>query len=118
MNGFLDETGNVVAFARSSDPDTSHDAAQSIAPRIRALQMAVLRFAVGAGRFTDPDMNAFFGVTSSTYRTRRAELVERGMIRDTGERRSLNGESGRRHAVWEATSLALATVASDERRAA
>ena len=118
MSGFLDDAGNVVAFARTTDPDTSHEAAQSVAPRIRALQMAVLRFAVSAGRFTDPDMNAFFEVTSSTYRTRRAELVDQGMIRDTGERRSLNGEGGRKHAVWEATSLALATVTSADRRAA
>lgn len=101
---FFDEGGKVLAFARRTDPDTSHEAAEQITPMVRALQIAVLEYAarcVPLG-FTDPAMNEHFGVTSSTYRTRRAELVDMGMIADTGERRSLNG-ARRKHAVWTIT---------------
>ena len=44
-------------------------------------------------------MNDHFNHTGSTYRSRRAELADRGVIIDTG-RRKQRGEGGRNHIVW------------------
>ena len=95
---------HVAAFARIGDPDTSHLAAEDITPRIRILQAAVLSFAASCRPFgfTDPAMNNHFETHSSSYRTRRAELVGMGMIEDSGERVCI-GASGRKHAVWRIT---------------
>ena len=92
------------AVARRGDLETSHLAAEDITPRIRILQAAVLSFAASCRPFgfTDPAMNNHFETHSSTYRTRRAELVGMGMIEDSGERICI-GVSGRKHAVWRIT---------------
>lgn len=98
-----------VTLARTGDPDTSHEAAESISPRLRELQEAVLDFAAGASDgFTDVAMNRHFGTQGSTYRTRRAELVAKGYIRDSGERHTYgeNGK-GRRHIIWQITVAGL-----------
>lgn len=115
---FFDPRGQVVAFARRTDPDTSHAAAAEITPRLRELQLAVLDYAASRGPdgFTDPEMNAHFVTTSSTYRTRRSELVGKGFILDTGRRR-VAGEGGRKHAVWAITlrgENVLAALSRDE----
>lgn len=104
MNDDLFGNDNVKAHARWSDPDTSHAAAEGVTPNLRELQAAVLAFAYRCEPFgfTDPAMNEHFGVQSSTYRTRRSELVEYGLIADTGERVKLGGK-GRAHAVWRVT---------------
>lgn len=101
---FFDATGTVVAFARRSDPNTSHEAATAASPLIRQVRLVVLRYAesCGAPGFTDVALNAHFASHSSTYRTRRRELVDLGMIEDTGERVTV-GDGGRRHAVWRIT---------------
>ena len=89
------------AHARRDDIDTSHEAAEAVTPHIRELQARVLAFAKdrGAAGFTDVDLNRHFGTGLSTYRTRRSELVDKGLIEDSGERVRA-GESGRRHALW------------------
>lgn len=91
------------AHARRGNPDTSREAAEEVTPRIRELQADVLRFAAerGSRGFTDPQMNDHFGVHSSTYRTRRSELVALGYIEDSGIR--VGEGKGRRHAVWRIT---------------
>lgn len=108
---FFDARGTVIAFARRSDPDTSRAAAEAISPRIRKLQFDVLSYAesCGAGGFIDPAMNDHFGVNSSTYRTRRSELVDLGLIADTGQRRTI-GDGGRKFAVWAVTMRGLAML--------
>lgn len=90
---------------RLGDPDTSVEAAEAVSPRIRDLQKKVLRFAeINPDGFTDRDLEAHFLDSGSTYRTRRSELTEMGMIRDSGERRAYgpNG-TGRRHIIWQIT---------------
>jgi hypothetical protein len=101
---FFDALGTVVAFARRTDPDTSREAAEVVSPVIRQVRLAVLQYAesCGAPGFTDVALNAHFASHSSTYRTRRRELVDLGMIEDTGERVTV-GDGGRRHAVWRIT---------------
>lgn len=101
----FDAMGTVVAFARRSDLETSHEAARLVSPVIRQVRLAVLRYAESCGNagFTDHAMNDHFdGHATSTYRTRRRELVDLGLIEDTGARVKLPS-SGRRHAVWRVT---------------
>jgi len=109
-----------MAHARRGNPDTSHEAAEEITPRIRQLQLDVLRFAAlnGARGFTDVELSDYFDVRSSTYRTRRSELVALGLIADSGKR--VGEGRGRRHAVWRITDDGSAKVEGllDLRRAA
>lgn len=88
-------------LSRTTDPETSKEAAASVAPKLSALQERVLTFAVACGPtgFTDREMVKAMGVGSdSTWRTRRSELVKRGLIEDTGiTTREING---RRHTIW------------------
>lgn len=90
---------------RAVDPDTSVEAAESVSPRIRQLQAAVLDFAASSpDGFTDRDLERHFMNSGSTYRTRRSELTERGYIADSGERRTYGaGGTGRRHIIWIVT---------------
>lgn len=91
------------AHARHTDPDTSHEAAEAISPRLRELQALVLAYAyANPSGFIDPEMNVHFETHSSTYRTRRSELVDKGMIEDTGAREQIDGK-GRRFIVWAIT---------------
>lgn len=100
----MDDLFTQSARARRSDPDTSHQAANDISPMLRETQRQVLFFAAKCGRsgFIDPDMGEHFGSITSTWRTRRSELVGFGMIEDTGERATV-GPRGRRFAVWRIT---------------
>jgi hypothetical protein len=113
-----DQTGDIFAYtpppeahARHSDPETSHEAAECVSPHVQRMQRAVLEFAgfaVSADGFTDVSMNRYFQTTGSSYRSRRAELVEKGLIRDSGERHTYgeNGK-GRRHIIWQITLAGL-----------
>jgi hypothetical protein len=98
--------------ARATDPETSHAAAASIAPkRQRATQLAVLELLRKAGPLHDYALIARYDEarighgwppqTRSGLQTRRHELVTAGLVRDSGERILL--ETGRRAILWEAT---------------
>lgn len=101
--------------ARASDPDTSHEAAASITlGQLRARQRDVLHILAGlGGSGTDEEIAAElatpFGRTAygrqspSGIRTRRAELVERGLVVDSQAR--ARTASNRRTTVWELTPL-------------
>ena len=96
-----------IARARTSDPDTSHAAAQSLTPEtLRLSQAAVLDLLRGypAG-LTDQGLAQAYGngwpgpaQSDSGLRTRRAELVRGGLVVDTGRRERL--ASGRQAVVW------------------
>ena len=94
-----------MARARNTDPQTSHDAAKSLTD-VTAIQGYVLR-ALRRPR-TDQELvdayraykNAPPATEDSTIRTRRNELVRRGLVVDTGERRP--SRSGRKAIVWAA----------------
>lgn len=85
--------------ARSTDPDTSLEAAEQAVSKIGKIQKQVLDYFIAAYPFerSDLDMQAHFGNNLSTYRTRRAELVAKGFIADTGSRIF---QQGRRRALW------------------
>ncbi|MFL6864082.1 MAG: hypothetical protein ACJ8DZ_13895 [Allosphingosinicella sp.] len=89
------------AHARRRDPDTSHQAADSVTPELRQMQVRVAEFAKGRGvsGFTDAEMSSVLKDDGSTYRTRRSELTARNIIIDSGERRAW-GDSSRMRIVW------------------
>ena len=99
------------AHARDSDPDTSHAAAESVR-RITETQEAIADLMRHIGRpMTDTEIAYRYGEwrehfgdaiprsSPSGLRTRRSELVERKIVRDSGKRERL---PSRRHAIlWE-----------------
>lgn len=113
-----DQTGDIFAYtpppeahARHGDPETSHEAAESVSPHVARMQRAVLQYAgdpASADGFTDVGLNKAFETTGSSYRSRRAELVAKGFIRDSGERHTYGEEGkGRRHIIWVITLAGL-----------
>jgi hypothetical protein len=99
-----------VPSARPTDPETSHQAAESISEtHLRASQGWVLAVLSYTGPTTDVDLVATYEhfvrtgtqvppQSQSGIRSRRAELVEQGLVYDTGLRRRL--PSGRQAVVW------------------
>jgi hypothetical protein len=87
--------------ARTTDPETSHEAAQSVT-NITPLKHEILQRLVTP--MTDTDLyqllrtNSRLIVTESGVRSRRSELVQAGLVRDTGERVKL--ATGRNAIVW------------------
>ena len=99
-----------VAKARATDPETSHEAAASVA-RISDAQGFILKMLNTHGPLTDEKLwdlyhpadiqiYHFIHMSISGARSRRAELVKAGLVRDSGERRETR--SGRKAIVWEA----------------
>lgn len=94
------------AHARRTDPETSHAAAASISEHnITNGQRAVLQTLRRIGPANDERIVALYTgppQSPSGIRTRRAELVDRGLVFDTEQRVKL--ASGRRAIVWAAAS--------------
>ena len=98
------------ARARLSDPKTSHVAAATITPDLGPIQRLVLQFAAAKGPrgFIDPDMEMRFASHGpSTVRTRRCELVRKGLIMKTDQFRRL-GAHKREFIVWKITATGIA----------
>jgi hypothetical protein len=85
---------------RKDAQDTSVEAAESIAPSVPKIASIVYEYAAmrGTQGFTDEEMNQYFETHKSSYRARRAELVDRGLIEDSGLR--VKGPNGRNMIVW------------------
>lgn len=83
-----------------SHSETSIAAAEEIEPRVGTLRRMVLDYIRQHGRCTDEQQQLGLGLNPSTQRPRRIELVEIGLVRDSG----LMGitSSGRRAVLWEA----------------
>lgn len=96
------------AHARRTDPQTSHDAATSLGD-LRESQRSVLYVLRKFGPSTDERLvenyqaGAALGrvprQSESGIRTRRKELTEAGLVRDSGDRAILR--SGRSAIIWE-----------------
>jgi hypothetical protein len=79
--------------------DTEIEAAKAILPSVHKIQAQVLQYAMDNPHgFTDRELAGHFGSIASTYRTRRAELVEKGLIKRI--RRQLIAGTGRHESVW------------------
>jgi hypothetical protein len=90
-------------FARNTDPETSHEAAETV-DAVTETKQYILE-ALKQPR-NDYDMIQTFRsmlgspqVSDQSIRSRRAELVDSGMIEDSGERAKM--PSGRWSIVWE-----------------
>lgn len=82
---------------------TSVAAAAAVKPdanRLRALVLDALR-AVYPDGLTDEQIIDTTGLSPSTARPRRIELVQRNLVRDSGRKRKTR--SGREAVIWEAT---------------
>lgn len=102
----------MTAFARATDPLTSHQAAESV-QNISATQSAILNL-LQINSMTDEDLVYFYKqqiaigadrrdfplASESGLRSRRADLVKMGLVKDSGERVRL--VSGRNAIVWQA----------------
>lgn len=98
------------SLVRSTDPDTSHEAAESIRAERGGSRSAILGVLALIGPSTDTMLiDAYTGLAElgevphqspSGIRTRRKELMLQGRVRDTGDRVQLI--SGRLSVVWEA----------------
>lgn len=91
---------NAVPLARKSDPDTSHQAARDATPRAgthRARALVELR-AAGENGLTDFELSARTGIAQTSIGVRRKELVDAGLVKDSGKRRS--APSGSAAIVW------------------
>jgi hypothetical protein len=75
---------------RKTDPITSRQAAERTLDKITDIQQKVLNYALDRGYlgFTDEQMNIYHQTHKSTYRSRRAELVKKGLIVDAGTTRN------------------------------
>ena len=73
------------AHARFTDPQTSHDAAERITKELTMLQGQVWTALRTFGPWTDRQLvtalQATHGRAESTWRTRRAELVDKGLVK-------------------------------------
>jgi hypothetical protein len=93
--------------ARAGDPQTSHDAAASV-EHLRQSQIAVLATLVTLGEpATDEQIaDAYRGrwprQSPSGLRTRRSELVEAGLVEDSGVRVTMS--TGRKAIAWQVVS--------------
>lgn len=85
-------------FQRHSKP--SLDAARDMAkrtPRVNGDRQRIVNVLLSGGK-TDAEIQEILGLRGSTQRPRRIELVEMGVVMDTGERRD-------RSTVWGLTSM-------------
>ena len=92
--------------ARNTDMQTSHAAAASVMG-VTTTQLLILQIFETSNGLTDDELiraydraySLFHPAADSSIRSRRSELVERKMIRDTGKTRLSN--NGRASTVWD-----------------
>lgn len=91
------------ALTRSTDPDTSREAAASVMDRLTDLQRMVYDFIRERGTAIDSDIVAWgflHGYAESTLRRRRTELAQMGLLEVCGRRKN---KRNRRELVWQVT---------------
>lgn len=91
------------AHARREDPETSHEAAARLSEDALAESQRVVLACLYLGPRTDVGIADYArpsGYSVSRLRTARAELVTKGLVRDSGRRAKL--ESGFKAVIWEA----------------
>lgn len=92
--------------ARTSDPQTSHQAGQRTSDELRAAYKRVLAVHKAHPRgLTDHEMSAMIRGLQTSYGKRRGELRDMGMIEDSHERRP--APSGSSAIVWRITKAGM-----------
>lgn len=94
QGGLFDGTD---AYARNSDPDTSHEAAESIEQT--RMESMVYHALVMMGPATSSEIAASMNLARDSVSPRMAVLVDKHMVVNTGIKRP--GPSGRRQIVWD-----------------
>ena len=93
-------------MVRSSDPETSREAALSVRPTVSAHRERVLDLLTRAGRLglTDFDLEAKTGVKQTSIGKRRGELAALGVVEpkldESGRPVTRPAPSGRKSQVW------------------
>jgi hypothetical protein len=102
----VDCSGSQKPHARSSDPKTSHDAAASVDKLIEKQEWVLRVFEICGKNLTDEELIKSYNnapaapvQSESGIRTRRSELVTKGKLVDSGERRKT--KSNRNSIVWK-----------------
>jgi hypothetical protein len=90
-------------ITRRDDPDTSYEAADRVVLTLPKTQREVLEMMQKSGPMTDLELDracrlAYGKRGYSTYRSRRKELTTKGLLRDSGERKIIDGTS---RIIWE-----------------
>lgn len=95
---YLPDTYALDKLTRRNDPQTSRLAAASVLPHLTNLQERVLVYFRNSPQgSTDLSMQEYFEDDSSTLRTRRAELVTMGRLKNSG--RTIK-QAGSRRTIW------------------
>ena len=99
MVGFVKQT---TAYARRTDPDTSHEAARHVEGCLPSLEQEVFRSITSSGDDgqTIAEVERKTGIPIQTCSPRLAPLRRKGFIYDSGERRL--GNTNRKQIVWKA----------------
>lgn len=92
------EIARSAPYVRGSE--TSKKAAGAIQASSASLRVQVLAYLLHTGGATDQEVQQALDIRPSTQRPRRVELVEMGLVRDSGRTRET--ESGREATVWVA----------------
>ena len=103
MSKTLDELGGLPLFppkARNSDPDTSHEAAESMEGDAKAQRQRILAYLRYHGPHTADCLDAFLGLRDTSAGRRLPELKEMGLVEMTTMKALTR--SGRRAHVWRA----------------
>jgi hypothetical protein len=104
---FKSRTGNPSSGVRHDAPGTSREAAHYIGGSVSSLQRLVLEYVKNHRGTTDREMvdalRKEHGGSESTYRTRRSELVDLGLIEQLG----VAVIAGKKHQTWAATAHAF-----------
>jgi hypothetical protein len=85
-------------LVRPTDPDTSHQAAAKVTKKLTGIRLAVMDLFRVRREMTDMDLQLYFGGPESSYRKRRTELVEMGLVRDSGRKVMQKGSN---RIIWE-----------------
>ena len=96
QQSFFEPATGMVGHAH---PDTSIEAALFVAPRTGTLRRKVYDYIKAAGGATDDEIQAALDMDGNTERPCRVELVNAGIVADSGIRRRLDG---RPRIVWRA----------------
>ena len=98
MDACYTEGGSLIEPPAQRHSETSVEAAEAIEPNAGTLRAAVLEYLRSCERATDEQIQIALGMNPSTERPRRIELVDAGLVIDSGFKGTT--ASGRNAVMW------------------
>ncbi len=101
--GYADDPWyNDVAWARKTDPFTSHESAKKITPRVGTIDDAIYKalLEVGPHGATSDEIVEMTGLKYRSVTPRLKPMTRKGLV--TGGKETRVGESGHKNLVWKA----------------